>query len=488
MSQYSVSRTIFRNSSLGFAAQAIIKMFSFAFSIIVVRQLGAESFGDYTAILAFTAIFSIFSDLGLSPYTVRQVARLREIPDSRDQIQHLYGNVLYLRFLLSFITIALIILFAFLTKRTPERILNIGFYSLTLIFYSAWGASDSVLAGFERLDISSIGKVINQLAFVVLGSFALVFSLGVSGLIGATLIAVGLMCAYCVIQVRRMGIKPQFSLRIHARDLILRSLPFGIIGLALGLSYKFSTVLLDLYRTNAETGFFNAAYNLILSFVLISNILNASLYPTLARQTINNPSGLPSIYQKFFRYLLIISLPIAVGGWALAKPIIELLYDVEFAASAQVFQIVIWTVPLMFLSEYLGYIILLNNREKRVAIAVTISSIFNVGMNFFMVPQYGVIAAAWIAVLTESILVIQHLITLRKLIPSIPQKLDILLAFISPTIMGGLALFLRDKYSFPFVFVICALGYILLVILTRSIKKEEILFFKQLVVSKRNSS
>lgn len=488
MTNRSVSQIIFRNSSLGFGAQAAIKVLSFIFSIMVVRRLGAETYGEYTAVLAFTAIFSIFSDLGLSAFTVRQVARLREEPDSTRQVNELYGNVLGIRLLLSLLTIGIVVLFAVVTKRPPERILSIALYSLTLILYSVGGASDSILAGYERLDLSSLGKVINQFGFVIFGTLALVFKLGVNGLIGATLIAVGLMAAYCALQVHLIGIRPQPRRLLDASSLIRLSLPFGIIGFALGLSYKFSTVLLDIFRTSTETGFYNAAYNLIFSFVLISNILNTTLYPTLARQSVRGAGELPLIYQRFFRYLLIISLPIAVGGWALASPIIHFLYDVEFAASTQVFQIVIWTVPLLFLSEFLGYVIVLSNREKRVAMAVTLSSFFNVLMNLILVPRYGLIAAAWIAVLTESILVTQHLITLRKVIPSIPNKAEILRVFIPPLGMGIAALLVREIWPFWLVFAVCLLSYVLFVFLSQAVGKNELKQLLKLALARREPS
>lgn len=488
MNNRSVSQTIFRNSSLSFLAQAAIKVLSFIFSIMVVRKLGAVSYGQYTAILAFTAIFSILSDLGLSLYTVRRVAHLREQPDFLERTNELYGNVLALRLILTVLTVGVVVAAAILTHRPAGMVLSIALYSLSLFMYSIWGASDSVLSGCERLDLSSAGKVINQFFFVVGGTVALVFKLGVNGLIGATLLSVSLMAVYGLVRVHKLGIRPRPTRWLDAGQLIKLSLPFGIIGFALGLSYKFSTVMLDMYRSNAETGFYNAAYNLIFSFVLISNVLNTALYPTLARQSVRDPGQLPAIYQRMFRYLLIVALPIAVGGWALAKPMIHFLYDQEFAASAAVFRIVIWTVPLMFCSEFLGYIIVLSNREKRVAVAVFISSTFNVIMNLVLVPRYGVIAAAWIAVLTESILVCQHLINLRSVIPSIPRKAEILLVFLPPLGMGLTAVFLRERTSFWTVFLVCVIVYAALVVITRALRMAELKSLLRLVLSRERTA
>jgi len=194
------------------------------------------------------------------------------------------------------------------------------------------------------------------------------------------------------------------------------------------------------------------------------------------------------IYQRMFRYLLMIALPIAVGGWAMAGPLIRFLYDQEFAASAQVFQIVIWTVPLMFMSEFLGYVIVLSNREKRVALAVTISSFFNVLMTFVMVPRYGLVAAALIAVLTEAILVTQHLITLRSVIPSIPRKAEILLVFLPPAGMGLLALAVRNTWPFWAGVVLCIFSYGVLLVLSRALSKGEMVNLWKLATSHRRQA
>jgi O-antigen/teichoic acid export membrane protein len=169
----------------------------------------------------------------------------------------------------------------------------------------------------------------------------------------------------------------------------------------------------------------------------------------------------------------------------MAGPIIHFLYDVEFSASTQVFQIVIWTVPLMFMSEFLGYVIVLSNREKRVAIAVTISSLFNVLMIAILVPRFGLIAAACVAVLTEAILVTQHLITLRTVIPTIPRKAEILQVFLPPLGMGIITVVLRNIWPFWGVLAACVLSYGMLVVLTRALGKSEIVNLWKLATSRR---
>ena len=51
------SLTVLRNSAFGMAAQLAIKVLSFGFSVLIIRHLGAETFGQSAAVLAFAGMF-----------------------------------------------------------------------------------------------------------------------------------------------------------------------------------------------------------------------------------------------------------------------------------------------------------------------------------------------------------------------------------------------------------------------------------------------
>ena len=70
-----MGRVVARNAAAGMASQVAIKVLSFTFTVLVIRRLGVETYGQYAAVSAFGALFVSFADLGLSTYTVREVAR-----------------------------------------------------------------------------------------------------------------------------------------------------------------------------------------------------------------------------------------------------------------------------------------------------------------------------------------------------------------------------------------------------------------------------
>src|ERR1700730_5595060 len=111
----SLARVVARNSAFGMSAQVAIKLLSLGFSVLIVRQLGANNYGQYAAVLAFGALFVFIGDLGLSQYAIRQVARWRDAESGLELIEALFGNVLVLRLLLSLLAAVLLVGAAVLT-------------------------------------------------------------------------------------------------------------------------------------------------------------------------------------------------------------------------------------------------------------------------------------------------------------------------------------------------------------------------------------
>jgi O-antigen/teichoic acid export membrane protein len=66
---------IAKNTGVLLASQIASYIFGFFFIMYTARYLGAEGFGILSFALAFTGIFCVFSDLGLSILTIRGVAR-----------------------------------------------------------------------------------------------------------------------------------------------------------------------------------------------------------------------------------------------------------------------------------------------------------------------------------------------------------------------------------------------------------------------------
>jgi O-antigen/teichoic acid export membrane protein len=469
--------TVLKNSAFGLAAQLVIKVLSFAFSVLIVRRLGANIYGQYSLVLAFGASFSIFSDLGLAPYTVRQVARWKDDPDGHQKTQALYADILIIRMVLSILTMATTVGIAAASGRPLIMIGAIALNSLGYLLYAVQGSSDAVLAGLERLDLSSGSKVLYQLVFVLLGGVVLFLGLGYYGLIAANLSGILLMTVVTWRMLHSQNIHLGKWTPVNWIHLLRSSFPFGIIGLALGLSYKYDSILLGIFRGDAETGYYNAAYNLVFSVLVISNVINTSIFPSLSRHVVSEPQQLPRIVEKALGYLMLFSLPIAVGGSLLGDKLILFLYTANYAAAIPALQMIIWVVPFMFASEFLGYVVLVSGRESRVARAVIISTGLNVILNSLLVPKIGYLAAAVMTVLTEIVLVSQHVWTLRKIMRTLNWTTILGKPALALVGMAGVILLLKNSFHLLIVIGIAGLSYFGLLMALGVIGKEDLRFF-----------
>lgn len=402
------ARTILRNSAIGLAAQIAIKLLSFGFNILVIRQLGATEYGQYAAVTSFGSVFLFIADLGLAPYTVREVARLRDRPDGPQRIRALFGNVLALRLLLALLSGFMVVTAGILTGRPELMVAAIALNALNVLVFAVQGSSDAILQGHERVDLTAGVQVVNQVVFVTLGALALWLGFGYFGLIVATMAGFVSMATISWRAVGRLGVRPGRPTVALWGPLLRAALPFGVIGLTLGLSYRFDSVLLNIFWGDAPTGYYNAAYNLIFSLVTLSNVLNTALYPSLARQAAIAPESLPQLYERLLRYLLLAAVPIAVGGFLVAEPLVALLLGAEYAASAELLRVLIWVLPLMFCSEFLGYVVVIAGREAKVARAIVGSTVVNIAANLLLIPRFGPMAAAVVTVATELVLVGQY--------------------------------------------------------------------------------
>jgi O-antigen/teichoic acid export membrane protein len=147
------------------------------------------------------------------------------------------------------------------------------------------------------------------------------------------------------------------------------------------------------------------------------------------------------------RYLLALSAPLAVGGFMLAPQLLDFLYGARNAGALPAFQVLVWVIPLQYVSEFLGYVVLVKGNERLATRSLLISTSCNVMINLVLVPRYGFMAAAVVTVITEAVLVLQYLWILRAEI----RQFDVGMVLLRPLLAAGAVfLALLASHSLPF--------------------------------------
>ena len=115
---------IAKNVSVLFLSQILSYILGFFTLMYSARYLGVEGSGTLSMALAFTGIFSVFMDLGLSTLTIREVARNKSLA------KEYVSNITLIKIVLSLITLCLIFIIVHLISYNQQTINVIYFITI----------------------------------------------------------------------------------------------------------------------------------------------------------------------------------------------------------------------------------------------------------------------------------------------------------------------------------------------------------------------
>jgi len=260
--------------------------------------------------------------------------------------------------------------------------------------------------------------------------------------------------------------------------LVKAALPFGVSSLSFSLQGRFDSVLMSMTLTDAVVGWYNVPLQLIQMLMLLAQSVCMSLFPSLTRAYSQDQRSIYGIVQRAFKYLLVLSLPIAVGGAILADKLIVTLYTEEFTGSISLMRILIWMLPSLFLAELMGSLIIILRQEKAGARVNVVNALLSVGLNLALVPTVGGAGAALAAVSTRGIRVGQYWRLLGSELLVGGRWKELVRLALAAAAMGVSLLFLRELNLFLSIGAGAAL-YVVFLFVFRAIEWAEL---KQLVV------
>lgn len=475
------ARTLIRNSTFYLGADAIIKLLSFVFNIYVVRRLGDERFGFYSIALAYAGIFSIIGDLGMTQYAVREIAR------GRRQIDEMFWDLVILRLILSTLATILITSSAFFIARyPPQMVLGIFLVCIGFYFHAFYGPVSIVLEGRERIDHISMLDTVIQIFFVTTGTLVLISGYTFHSLIIATYFGVPVAAIIGAFHIRRLKLAT-LKVRITPGNwgpILKYSLPFALITFTLLVGRDIDTVLLSLWRSPEEVGWYRAAYNLTFKLLFIRGALLSTLTPQMSRYYGVSKHRVAKIFNTSFKILWAFSFPITVGIALLATPIVVWLYTDEYARSGIILAILIWSLPLLNLSSLCGSITSATDKEKKAAKVYVTAALLNLGANLIAIPIWGYFGAAIVTVITEAAALILFYAVLHDEFPLTDLKNTLLKPFVAGMIMGGVILILPN-WPLGIVILIGAIVYAVALFTLKPFNQTELAIIQGLWLSLR---
>ncbi len=470
-------RRIAKNTTILFLSQIISYILIFFYTIYIARYLGADGFGILSLALAFSGIFSIIADLGLSTLTVREVAKDKSLT------KKYLENALLIKIILAFLTFGLIVLFLNLLGYPQETKIVVYLVSLSIILTSMSGIFYSIFQAYEKIEYQSIGQILVSIIMFLGVIGAIYYKFDVIGFSFLYLASSGVILFYnLIIYILKFSIPKLEYNKQFWKNIIKDALPFGLTGISGTIYTYIDSVMLSLIQGNEVVGWYNAAYRIVLFLLFIPSTINVTIFPSMSQSHISSPDLLKLINEKYFKFMIIIGIPLGVGTTLLADKIILLIFGQGYLNSIIALQILIWTIVFTFAGAGFARVLEATNKQLILTKISGICMIINIFINLILIPRYGLIGASISTVLTEIVLVVGIFKVSYNYGFRIKTKKifkDLLKIIIASLIMSIIILYLKD-WNLLILSFISILVYLSSLYALKGIDKEDIIIIKQI--------
>ena len=422
-------------------------------------------------------MFSIFTDLGLSTLTIREVAR------DKSKTQKYLGNHGLIKLILSIITMLLLILFVNIGTFDNTTKIVVYLIGSSVIINAFSGTFTSMFRAYEQMEYQSICEIINAVSLFV-GIMICVFTKQSVIVVSAVYLISSIFVliynfAMCT---KNYGlIHVQFDYKFW-KYLIYNAFPLAITSIFALISFKMNTILLNMLTTHAVVGEYTAAFNLMQALIFIPTVFSTAIMPIFSKFFVDSKDMLAYSYKKSLKYLTIISIPISMGTLVLSDKIILFIYGPAYVNTIPILELIIWALPAIFLSYILGTSIASINKQHETIKATFICLLFSTIGNYILINLFGGIGAAMITVLNEVSMVIFYMYIMHRYGYQVPISHIIAKPLIASVIMGVVIYYLNlELFISIFVGIIV---YFTCILLLKTFDEDDWGILKQLLPEK----
>lgn len=405
-SQNTTTRKHIRGSSMLLAGRIISLALNFVVQVLTVRYLVKSDYGAFAYALNLVSMGTSLSLLSLD----KALSRYLPIYEEKEQNQSLFGAIILTCVAIIGIGLALgLLVLGFrgvLAERLVDDPLAIALL-LILIWLAPIQALDSwfqsmfavfarVRAIFFRRYVLGPGLKLSAVLFVIMtGSNVYVLAWGylVGGLLGIG--AYALMLRAVIRQrpvFRHFNIK---TLRYPFREIFGFSTPMMYSDVVYILRNNLTVMLLGFYRTIVSVAEFRA----VVPVAGLNQVVMESfrfLYTPLAARLFarDDERGINDLYWQTAVWISIMSFPVFVVSFSLARPITILLFGDRYANSAVILALLSLGTYFNAALGFNAHTLRVYGRIKYIVAIDSVAMCVAVLLNLILIPRYGALGAA----------------------------------------------------------------------------------------------
>ncbi|MEA3249110.1 MAG: flippase [Patescibacteria group bacterium] len=397
-----------KNSFWLLSSEAVGRGIKFALLVYAARVLGSSGFGVFSFAFAFVTLFVLLADLGVGSIVTRDFAR---DPDKEKQ----FSGIFTLKLLLAAAAFLVVLVSSFFATADPQVRHIIWLLTGFVLMNNVTDVMFAVFRARQRMRAEALAKVgqvitVSGLGFIMLYLLPSPFSLSVAYFIGGIVMLVIFLSVFAVF------LRPvSFSWDPALWKQVLReSWPLGFVALFVGIYNSIDSVMLGFLGLFDQVGWYNAAYRVINLSIVPMVILSQAFYAPLSAAYGKSVQSLGRVLRDYFCLGFLLALPVAAGGIMVAGQLIEFVYGQEFLPAATAFRILLISVFFILLMSPLSHVLIVIGKQRLNFFVTMFGALFNIIINLYFIPRYGMNGAAFTTALTVGLLAVIYFIIVVK--------------------------------------------------------------------------
>jgi len=419
-----LTERIVRNTAAQLGGQAVLYGLGMAASILTMRYLGPEAFGQYSFIMVYVGIASLFNDFG------GQTLLARELSQNPGQEGKILGNYLLLKLPFSLLITAISIGLLFILGYKPDTRFYAIIGLLTIPLGTPHILSIIFQAKLKMWYIAAVSVVARILSLILIGAMVICrggIEILIFGFLGITVIITPLIIWLSIREVR-----PDFRLDLKLlKRLITDTIPLGFMIILGSLVMKIDTLLLSKLADERAVGLYNSAFKFVdWEMTLLVGLLISHL-PLFSSLVHSDPDKTRRLFQKTLEIVEFLFIPAAVFGLFASKQLLLITSGQKYLEGSLALSVLLW-VPVFNAFNFITYNILIAHRlQVRTVIIYSVVVLINIAINLWGIPRYGFNICAFASLASELVAfgpMLYHLIVKVGIRPKTGKLLLILIA------------------------------------------------------------
>jgi O-antigen/teichoic acid export membrane protein len=382
---------MFKNSIIYTLGELLPKIFGFFLLPIFTSYLSTEDYGIISYTNAFMLVIMVLSTLCLNTYLLRYYFLVEDEIDKKKMIGNVFGIILLFNFFLLFV---FYLIGPFIINYTNLEIPFYPFFSLTIlnVFFEVFSIIPLVIYRVKENPVTYVAVNFIKSLLIFIATFLLIvnYKYGVLGNFYGRIIVNFIFCFIFIYTTLKNSIL-EFNIEAIKKALKF-SLPLipGSIGfLLMSMSDR---IILERYVSLSEIGIYSLSYTLAFSISIVIQGAYVAFEPIIFKEY--GKVGFDVKINKIHSTLMLIVYSLSIGLTLFGKEILLLMTNGDFIKGYILVPIILIGVIASAQNLLFGTVLIAESKNKISSYVTIIGGLISVFFNFFLIPKFGIYAAA----------------------------------------------------------------------------------------------